>query len=224
MDETAAPEAAATGANRRALVVDDHALFAEALARVLATQGFACQVAGLLDVEGEIHAFRPHLVLLDVNLGGVDGLELVPPAVRAGAKVVIVTGTRDDDRLAVAAALGASGWVDKSSALPELVEVATAVLAGRPLWDAARHADLVERGRRELARQADLRWRFDGLTSREWEVLERLDLGHSVPAIGAELHISVPTVRSHIRGILAKLDVPSQLAAVALYNERRRLG
>lgn len=224
MDETVEPAPAAVGANRRALVVDDHALFAEALARVLTAEGFACQVASLLDVEGQIHALRPHLVLLDINLGGRDGLELVPPAVRNGAKVVIVTGTRDEDRLGVAAALGASGWVDKAAALPELVEVATAVLAGRSLWDPARHAALVEDGRRQLARQAELRWRFEELTSREREVLERLDRGWSVPAIGAGLHISVPTVRTHIRGILAKLDVPSQLAAVALYNEVRRLG
>ncbi len=216
--------AATVGGNRRALVVDDHALFAEALARVLDLQGFECTVAGLLDVVAEVHRLRPHLVLLDVNLGGTDGLDLVEPAVRSGAKVVIVTGTRDEDRLAVAAALGASGWVDKASPLPELVEAASAVLAGRTLWDPALRGELVERGHRQLARRGELRWRFDGLTTREWEVLELLDRGRSVPAIGLELRISVPTVRTHIRGILAKLDVSSQLAAVALYDERRRLG
>jgi DNA-binding NarL/FixJ family response regulator len=173
----------------------------------------------------ELH---PHLVLLDLDLGETDGLDLVGDLRLSGARVLLVTGCHDEGRLAAALSLGTEGWVNKDERFELLVHQVLVVLSGQLLLPAARRSELTTLGRGYLNDLRASREYLGRLTSREREVLMALELGKSAEQIRAELFLSLATVRSHIRSILTKLEVTSQLAAVAvarsygLTRERRR--
>ncbi len=219
-------------AKRRILIVEDHAMLAEALALGLSTSGEAleCTVADLAGPKSVVEQARdlgPNLVLLDLDLGEYDGLDLVGDLRSGGARVLLVTGCHDEGRLAAALSLGTEGWVNKDERFELLIHQVLAVLAGRPLLPVAQQSELASLGREYLNDLRDRREHLGRLTPREREVLMALELGKSAQEIRAELFLSLATVRSHIRAILAKLDVTSQLAAVAvarsygLSSERR---
>jgi DNA-binding NarL/FixJ family response regulator len=219
VERLASVAGARTGA---VLIVEDHEMLAEALALSLGARGLKCRVADLdggESVLSQAASQRPALVLLDLDLGDVDGLDLVPQLRELGANVVIVTGETSGPRLAASVALGATGWVSKSEPFERLLEAAEVVLGGRSLFSAARKAELVEAGWANLTAQRRLVRQLADLTAREAEVLAQLREGKGAEEIAEALFISLGTVRSHIRGILTKLGVSSQLAAVAKARE-----
>jgi DNA-binding NarL/FixJ family response regulator len=202
----------------RVLIVEDHEMLAEALSLALSARDFECTVADLDGPESVLEqalCLRPGLVLLDLALGRYDGRSLLPGLRALGAKVLVVTGCSDEVLLAEAVALGASGWVSKAEPFERLIEAAQLVHGGAALFGAARQAELVGRGWAGLASERDLQGRMSALTSRESQVLEELMAGHSAEEIAEQFVVSIGTVRTHIRGILTKLGVTSQLAAVA---------
>jgi len=158
---------------------------------------------------------RPVLALVDVDLGGADGLELVPGLRGLGARVLVVSGYTDERRVATSMALGANGWVSKTDPFERLLEAAELVMRDGSLLLATRRAELAQAGQACVDAQRDLKRRVSELTAREREVLDALARGQAAQAIAEELFVSVGTVRTHIRGILTKLGVASQLAAVA---------
>ena len=162
-------------------------------------------------------ADAPDVVLLDLDLGGSvgSGATLVRPFTAAGIRVLVVSGSTD--RLEVAAALeaGAVGYVCKSEPFDVLLDTAARAAAGEPVFGAAERQSLLTELRRHRAAVIADRDRFDRLTPRERQVLEQLCEGESVTSIAAGWVVSVPTVRTQVRAILQKLDVGSQLEAVA---------
>ena len=197
-------------------------MLAEALALSLSARGYVCSVAALdgpISVVAEAAQQRSALVLLDLDLGGYDGLDLVAGLRATGARILVVTGYTDEPRLAECIALGASGWVSKTEPFERLIEAAELAMRNRPLFGAARQEQLRELGHISLMNERDLKRRMAQLTQREREVLEALANGESAEKIAADLVVSIGTVRSHIRGILTKLGVSSQLAAVAKVRE-----
>jgi DNA-binding NarL/FixJ family response regulator len=201
-----------------ALVVEDHPLLADALVLSLAGGGVQAIRAELDDasrVLAQAARLRPSAVLLDLDLGHIDGLGLLPRLRAMGLPVLVVTGQPAHKSLATSLALGAWGWVSKSEPAERLVEAAIDCINGNPLLSQARHSELVDEGQKALAEQRELDRRLSALTAREHEVLCHLAEGHSPEDIASALFLSVGTVRSHVHGILSKLGVPSQLAAVA---------
>ncbi len=201
------------------LIVENHEMLAEALHLALSARGYSCRVAQLSGREAVLEQaaeFRPDLVLLDLFLDDADGLELVGGLRATGARVLVVTGCNDEGHVAAALALGASGSVSKAQPFECLLDAAEAVLRNRPLMADADYLELVRRGRERLQLEQGIKQKLAQLTSRERQVLWALSEGESAGDIAQAFFVSVGTVRTHIQGILGKLGVSSQLAAVAM--------
>jgi DNA-binding NarL/FixJ family response regulator len=208
-------------------VVDDHELLSATLVLALCAKGFDahhCRPAAPGEVPAALRGAEPGLVLLDLDLGrsargeAIDGAELVKPLRALGWSVLVVTGCADLNRVAAAVAAGASGWVDKSAPFDKLVRTAAFAARGNSVLSPVERASLVARYREGRAERQAAMVRLDRLSSREWEVLGRLSTGAQAAQIAEDFVTSLATVRAQIRSILAKLEVSSQLAAVALAN------
>jgi DNA-binding NarL/FixJ family response regulator len=213
-------------AGQRITVVEDHALLAQSLRASLAAEGADVHAVELADVEGIDRAVLdclrrgPHLVLLDLDLGAAgDGRAMIAPLVAAGSRVVVLTGSSDRARLGECLEAGAIGVVEKTEDLDFLVDQLQRAGAGQPTLSAQHRLDLVNESRRQRAARHRLLARFDALTERESDVLGALLQGRQVEEISRELFVSTATVRTHVRAILQKVEVRSQLAAVARARE-----
>ncbi|MDD7916058.1 response regulator [Actinomycetospora callitridis] len=204
----------------RVVVVDDHEMVVVGLKAMLAPFAGRVRVVGTANGAEEALdvalSLVPDIVLCDVRLRGDSGLDLCRAlAERApGQKVVLLSVYDDEQYLYQALRAGAAGYVLKHTGGEELVRhlelaaagttVVDAMMAGRAAASAAR----MERD--EFWPGAHL-----GLTQRESEVLALLVAGHSNRAIAGQLVIGDETVKSHVRSLLRKLQVPDRTAAVA---------
>jgi two-component system nitrate/nitrite response regulator NarL len=201
-------------------VVDDHALLANALADSLQREGF--DAVGIVptpavDVEAVVADLRPDVVLLDLDLGACGPSTPLIPALRAlGAKVIVVTGETSPARLGDCIESGADGVLSKAASFETLLDGVKNLIDNLSPMSPGAREQLLARAREQ--RECDRRRtrRFERLTARERDVLDALMDGLSAEEIAAETYVSMTTVRSHIRSVLQKLEVKSQLAAVAL--------
>jgi DNA-binding NarL/FixJ family response regulator len=206
-------------ARSRIVIVEDHRLLAETVGLALQVEGHDVVVAELeneLSMLGSVVPDKDTLVLLDLDLGELgDATRFIPTLISAGAAVLIVTGVRDRVRLAATLEAGAIGYLPKDAPFDELLETIKRAAAGESVTDPNdRYQLLAElRDHRSIERQRHAP--FDSLTNRERQVLIALAAGKSVESIASEWVVSTATVRTQVRGILTKLDVNSQLAAVA---------
>ncbi len=200
------------------LLVDDHPLIALALGERLAADGPTVDAVSTADdALAAVARRRPDLCILDLDLGGRDdGLALLEQLVGQELKVVLLTGSRRARSLGDALRLGALDVLDKTDSPDDIAAtVATILEVGQPMSGAGRRAELVEAADR-AARVDDERGApLRRLTDRELQVLAGLVDGRSVDEIASEQIVAVSTVRTHVRRILEKLGVRSQLAAVA---------
>jgi DNA-binding NarL/FixJ family response regulator len=205
----------------RVAVIDDHRVFAEALATRLADEP-DLEVVGTAGASREaMELFSHHeidVVSLDLDLGGEDGL-VVGRQLRdqwPELGIVVVTAAADDDRVAEAVRMGVRGWVVKQSAIEILLTALRGAARGETHLPAALLTrvlvSLSERSRTSTPEAEAIAL----LTARELDVLRCLIEGLSRNEIGAMLHVSPNTVRTHIQSILHKLNVHSALTAVAL--------
>lgn len=215
------------------LLVDDHALLAQALAWALRGHGHTVDV---LEVRGRSlaelleSATAAGVVVLDLDLGagpdGVrrDGASLLPALRERGVPVVVSTGSADLARWGQCLAAGAAAVLHKGDPLEQLVAVVDAVVAGRapapPPWRQA----ALSAWRRRNAQAEELLTPLRRLTPRENEVLRQLADGVAAGEIAAASVVSEATVRAQIRSILAKLGVSSQLQAAAVLHRARSAG
>jgi DNA-binding NarL/FixJ family response regulator len=201
-------------------------LFSDVLARALGSDPAVSLLAPPAEVEAAPRACRDHhpdVVVVEATQAPAAALgDLVRPIRRAcdGAPVVLVADEVIDDAFLVAGLeAGAAGIVDASAGIEEVVDAVRAAAEGKRLVDPARLAAAVEvaaREREQQRRQSEL---FGLLSDREREVLAFLTRGMRNSEIAAGLSISPRTVEKHVHHILAKLEVPSRLAAVALAAE-----
>ncbi|MGW0822660.1 response regulator [Streptomyces sp. NPDC002845] len=187
----------------RVLVVEDQRALADALAIAVGAQpDLECADAvGTVD-EALREASRrpPAVVLMDIHLPGRDGIEgtRLLKAAHPTARVVILTADPTPDQLARAVTAGASAFLAKHSAFPDILTAIRTTADGKLLVE---ESTLTAEDRR-------------GLTRREREVLALLAQGHGPKAIADRLVLSLHTVRGHVKSVLAKLDAHSQLEAV----------
>lgn len=202
------------------LVIDDHPLIAETLGLALRAVGLTVSRCPDIAPPGIMHAVAttaPRLVVLDLDLGeGRRGEDLVSQLIRAGADVLVLTGSQDRSAIGAALAAGALGWVSKASPFPDLVAAAVRAARGEAVTPASERETLIAAWRQADTERRALRELLDRLSPREREVLERLASGHRAEALAREFVVSMATVRSQIRAILLKLEVGSQLEAVAV--------
>jgi len=204
----------------RLLLVEDHALLSQTLGVALRAEGFEVESPPDLSagaVLAHADAVRPDVVLLDLELGpGLSGVPVIRPLCEQGFEVVVVTGTGDHRLLGECLEAGASGIFQKSRPFTELVEAIRIALGHRPVTSATAREQLLREMRDGRAAEQATAEPFERLTPREREVLQLLADGRSAEKIAAELFVSLSTVRTQVRAILMKLDVNSQLEAVAM--------
>ena len=213
-----------TAATLLVTVVEDHELIAQSLSLALSSAAIDTvipQLGQLADVLDQIRGDRPDVVLLDLHLGGAigDGEALIAPLTESGIPVVIVTSVTDRFRLAAALEAGAVGFLAKSETFDVLVDAVRRVAAGEHLVSVAQRQQMMMDLRRHRAQEWTRTSMFQRLTHREQQVLGALCDGFAVDVIAEKWSISVATVRSQVRAILTKLNVNSQLTAVALVRK-----
>jgi len=210
----------------RLLVVDDVPLFRAGLKSALNDAGF--EVVGEADTAetavAESEALQPDMVLLDVLMPGLSGLEVVEKitAVAPESDVVLLTGSESEEDLLTALKAGARGYVVKDTPFPDLVSSIKSVAAGGAAISPLMAGKLFDVCRQLLRHQELLQARKPTLTGRELEVLQFVARGHTSREIGDVLFISENTVKNHIRNILDKLGLHSRNEAV-LYAVRENL-
>jgi DNA-binding NarL/FixJ family response regulator len=200
-------------------IVDDHELIAETLRVALTQAGVdarCVRTRELDEVLAELLELHPDLVLLDLKLGDFgETTRIIEPLVTDGIRVVLVTGVVGRVQIAAALEQGALGYVRKSDGFAALQAKARAAIAGADVLDPAERVRLLDELRVDRAQRAAALAPFRGLTDREQDVLRELAQGRTVTEIARGWVVSEATVRSHVRGVLTKLNVGSQLAAVA---------
>lgn len=210
------------------LIIDDHELFSTTLTMALRSAGFHARTLPVVEIPDFLD--RPAnsptgLVVLDLDLSQgadgryVNGADLVEGLRARGWQVLVVSGSADQPGVATAIAAGAIGSVPKSRSFDVLLSTVITAAGGGSVMSEAEHQQWLERHRRYRAQERELSRRLSRLSQREREVLELLAAGMRAAAIAEHFVVSMPTVRTQIRSILAKLEVGSQLEAVALLRQ-----
>jgi len=211
----------------RVIMIEDHELLAQSLQATLKAEDVDVVRVWSDDRENllaQATANAPGLLLLDFDLGEHIGVAfgLIEPLSEAGLDVVMLTGERNRLMLAQCLEEGAVGVIDKSVSFDELLnQIHVALKSGGRLMTRHEREEMLSQLRQHRAvREQELR-AFNELTAREGEVLGELMQGKSADTIAEESVVSVATIRTQIRSILAKLGVNSQLAAVARAQQAR---
>lgn len=209
----------------RILLADDHALFREGLAGIIGAQP-DMQVVG--EANDGLEAFvkaqelKPDLILMDVQMPGMDGIEAVRhiKGVLPETIIVMLTVRGDDEMLFEALKNGAQGYLLKEIRSQALL----AMLRGALQGEAAISPNLAGRVLSEFQRLSKggiLEQEDDsGLSEREQQVLVQASKGATDKEIAAALNISLNTVKTHIRNILAKLHVRTRREAAKAAKAR----
>lgn len=200
------------------LIVDDAELFREALRAAFTQEGF--EVTGVAaDAMASIDLAREHepdLVILDLLMPGMSGLDVLGTIQKASprSRVVLLTSSESSEDLLAAVKAGAAGYLTKDTPLPRLVSSMKDVLAGGAAISPAMSSKLFGALRDMLRHNGSSTLRSPELTGRELEILEMVGEGKTSKEIANDLYISENTVRNHVRNILDKLGLSSRFEAV----------
>ncbi|MGH3649229.1 MAG: response regulator [Acidimicrobiia bacterium] len=200
------------------LIVDDAELFREALKAAFTQEGFDV-VAVAADAMAGIDLAREHepdLVMLDLLMPGMSGLEVLGTIQKASprSRVVLLTASESAEDLLAAVKAGALGYLTKDTPLPRLASAMRDVLAGGAAISPAMGGKLFSSLRDMLRHSGSTTLRTPELTGREIEILGLVGEGKTSREIAEELYISENTVRNHVRNVLDKLGMKSRFEAV----------
>ena len=213
----------------RVLIVDDDPLVRAGLTFMLSADP-DLEIVGEVDdgsrVLGAVAEHRPDVVLMDIRMSVMDGLEASellhqqadPP------KILILTTFDTDEHVLRALRAGADGFLLKDTPPADLVRAVVSVAAGDTMLSPAVTRRLIELAQhRNTARVQDesLMATLDGLTEREREVAIAISLGKSNAEISSDLYISLATVKNHVTHLFAKLNVSNRVQIAILVHEAR---
>ena len=212
----------------RVLVADDHETFARAVGLLLDGDPDIDVVGQATDGASAVElamTLQPDVVLMDINMPGVDGIEATARIVDAAPHIAVIVLTMfdDDDNVAAAMQRGATGYLLKGARQEQIRRAVHGAHAGEAILDASvarRLKDVFSSaggGRGVGGRTSGAR--FPQLTERELDVLDRMAAGLDNPTIARSLFLSEKTVRNYVSGIFGKLHVDSRAEAIVLGRE-----
>ncbi|HZD18879.1 MAG TPA: response regulator transcription factor [Actinomycetota bacterium] len=210
-----------TGRGIRVLIADDHRTFAEALKTVIDLERGIVVTEIVTDGKTAVDraaAEHPDVVLMDVEMPEMDGIEAIREIKRRDpeARILVLSAHEDDITVARAVEAGASGFLSKLRAVTDVSDAVRAAVRGEELLQ----PDEVERilGQLRTTREEEeaARSRVERLTPRQVEILQAMADGLAPAEISEQLGISRHTLRTHVQNILTKLAVHSKLQALAV--------
>ena len=202
------------------VLVDDEQLIRGAIAQALSSSGVELvgEAANGEDAIRIVVDVRPDVVLMDVRLPGISGVEAIEQlGLLAPASRVLVLTRSEEDRVVEAIIAGASGYILKTAPLHAIISAVKATAAGESVLSPQVAGKLLQR-----IRELDLPVKASGstatairaaLTERELEIFTQLASGHSNRQIAHDLSVSTNTVANHIASILAKLHLENRIQA-----------
>lgn len=202
---------------RKVIIYEDNQVFRESLIHLLSANP-SFEIVGDFqnceDVEAEIKAFQPDVVLMDIQMPGVNGLKGLDIIrnISSDIKVIMLTVFEDNQHIFDAICRGANGYLLKHSTPSQIFNAIDEVLkGGAPLTPSIASRVLMLLSGKKVSPAGN----EYQLTPREKEILESLVEGNSYKMIGNSLQISTETVKTHIKKIYEKLQVNSQTEAVS---------
>ena len=207
----------------RVLIADDQTLFRSGLARLLDGDDRVTVVGEAVDGLEAVKlaaALKPDVVLMDIKMPNIDGIEATRRIVAESpkSKVLMLTTFEADNHVIQALKAGASGYVLKDSEASAIVSSILAVVAGERVMASA----VANRVLEMLTGATTPKEFYDGLTAREVEILKMLATGMANKQIAYKLKISEKTVRNHVSNMYEKLGIYDRAQAV-LYAVRKGL-
>lgn len=206
----------------RVLIADDHATFVRAVTMLLDSDPDIDVVATAADGRSAIEQalqHQPDVVLMDIDMPHLDGVEATKQIREAAPHVAVVALTMfdDDNKVSAVVRVGAAGYLLKGARQDQIRRAIHAAHAGEAIFDAAiarRLKDVFANQRsRHISRP------FPELTEREHGILDRLAAGLDNAAIAGELFLSEKTIRNYVSTIFAKLHVGSRAEAIVVARE-----
>jgi len=204
----------------RLLLADDHHLFRKGLASLLEKEsGFevVAEADDGADAIRKAQAIKPDLVLMDIHMPGVNGLEATRQITRTlpATRIVILTISEDDEHLFEAIKCGAHGYLSKNVEPEKFRELLVSVFRGEAALSGLTAAKILKEFAARASKHSETT-PVDDLTEREKEVLQLLAAGLTNKEIGAKLDIAENTVKNHLKNILGKLHLQNRVQAAAL--------
>ncbi|GLQ72498.1 response regulator [Vibrio penaeicida] len=198
------------------LIVDDHPLMRKGIAQLLSFEdefsvvGEASNGPDALAIALKV---QPDLILLDLNMKGMSGLDTLK-ALRSEdieARIVVLTVSDSPNDIDVMVKAGADGYLLKDTEPDDLIALIKESMSGNQIYSEEVRKYLIERGDKPSV--------MDLLTDREQQILQEVAKGFRNKQIADSLFISESTVKVHMKSLLKKLEVPSRTAATILYLE-----
>jgi NarL family two-component system response regulator LiaR len=209
----------------KVLIADDHKMFRQGL-RMLFEMEPDIKIVGEardgLEAEQLAESLQPDVILMDINMPGLDGMEATRRILKTqpDAAIILLTMFREDEHVFQAIKAGAHGYVLKDADSNEVMKAVRAVAAGESVLDTAMTSKVFNQFKimSELTEKSNT----EGLTERELEILSLIAQGSSNREIGDSLFLSEKTIKNYITSIFQKLQTSDRTQA-AVYAIQRGL-
>ncbi len=211
----------------RLVIIDDHPIFREGVVSILGSEADLEVVGQGINTEDALRLTRdllPDVILLDVNMpgGGLNAAETIATSFPV-VKIIMLTGSADEDDVLAALKAGAHAYVLKGVAARELNGILHTVYAGEGYVTPSLAANLLSEMRSSPREQHSTKVdMFDELTERERQILELIAEGTSNKEIGQKLFLTEKTIKHYVTNILQKLHVSNRVQAALIAQQKAR--
>lgn len=201
------------------VIVDDDAIVRESVSLFLESQGtitiaqLYSRAEDYLDDLKKQRLEPNHILLLDIGLPGLGGLDAIPKIKElANPEIIMLSTYEEEDKILKALSLGATSYISKRAGLQAISEGIQIVEKGGAYLSPAVAREVVGFFAHKKKKKEEIE-----LTARQFEILSSLSEGHTYQEIAGQINISVETVRSHIKKMYRSLQVKNKVEAINLY-------